>query len=491
MFFKEKEKITLTEIQKKTKKFPAQPGIYIMKNKNHDIIYIGKANSLDKRIKSYFQKKDHDPKTKILLKNINSLSYRLTPSEDAALILEDQLIKKFKPKFNFRLKDDKKYPYITITKSENYPRLKITRDQKNKNDLYFGPYPNATAAKNITALINKIFKLKTCSKHLPLAQKKRPCLNFQMNRCHGPCQKNISSKEYLALINDALQFINGQAPQVIKNLERKMKILSDNLVYEQAQQYRDIINDIKKILPTSPSQKKFLPPKRSAREKLYELQKVLQLPKVPEIIEGFDISNLQGKQAVGSMVSFVQGEPAKKNYRRYKIKTYDTPNDPGMIHEVVSRRLQFLTNENLPLPDLILIDGGQTQRQKALEAINIFGLNIKVISLAKKLEEIYYDKGKNPLRLKKNSPALHLLQQIRDEAHRFAIKYHRTLRGKKIKFSTLDNIPGIGPKTKKILLEKFKSVEKIKLASLEDLTKVPGVGKKLAETIHLFLNKER
>ena len=478
--------------------FPLNPGVYLMKDQAGKIIYIGKANSLRKRVSSYLRKKNLDQKTEVLMKKVNKIDYQITTSEFEALILENNLIKKYQPKFNIRLKDDKRYPYIMVTLEENYPRLKLTREKKNKKNKYFGPYPDSKAARNIIDLVNTIFKLKTCQRQLPLKKKQRPCLNYQINKCQGVCLSNLKPREYQSLIKNALQFLEGNIKTVTRNLEIKMNYFSKNLDFEKAAQYRNIINDIKNILdPPSLSDslkpeisvksKITIPPQKIKRQDyLQELAKVLNLKKIPDRIECFDISNLQGKQAVASMVSFWQGWPDKKNYRQYKIRGYKSANDPGMIHEVVSRRLQFLVNENLPLPDLMVIDGGKTQLSRALEAKDNLNVKIKIISIAKRLEEIFYDPQKSSIILDKSSKALQIIQHLRNESHRFALRYHLKLRDKEVKLSVLDEIPQIGPKIKMTLLDHFKSVTRIKKATVKDLEAVPGIGSKTAEIIYLF-----
>lgn len=585
-------------------RIPQEPGVYLMRGNDGSIIYIGKANSLKKRVTSYFQKKDHDPKTLILVKNIENIEYIVTDSEIEALILESNLIKKHKPKFNVRLKDDKRYPYIAVTMNEEYPRVIYTRYINRNTDKYFGPYTDAKAAKNSAAMINNLFKLKTCSKPLPLKDNERPCINYQIKKCSGACRNIISREEYRSLIDDAVNFLEGNIDPVLNSLNTRMKEYSENMNFEKAASVRDIIYDIHKIsqsqkvdIPTVIDQDcistaifggegivvlfefrhgiltgrkinifdnaeyttpeeilrlflldyyrdKEIPSKivtgyvipdykliaehlsaksgkkislvhavspddkgiigmirknidiiaadRKATEEnnpaaaLIDLQERLALENEPDIMECFDISNLQGTDSVASMVQFRHGKADKSNYRRFKIRGYDSANDPGMIHEAVSRRLQHLVNEGLELPDLIVIDGGPTQLTRAIEAASNFNLDLKIISVAKRFEEIYTSPGDEPLRFPVNSPALKLVQRIRDEAHRFAITYHKTLRDKKLTSSVLDTIPDIGDKTKKLLLRHFGSIEKISKASLEELVAAEHIGVKTAKKIFDF-----
>jgi len=589
----------------KIKTFPLEPGVYLMKDINNIIIYVGKAKSLRKRVLSYFQKNNKSIKTKILVSKINSIEFIITDTEIEALLLESNLIKKYKPKFNVRLKDDKRFPFIAITMNEEYPRLIYTRKNSNPKNKYFGPYTDARAAKNLVELVNKIFKLPTCRYKLPFPKGDRPCINFQMDRCSAPCIKNISQKDYSILINNVIDLLNGKNLSVIKNLQKTMKEHSNNLLFEKAKIFRDIIFDIQKITEfqkvETPSNfdidyiglKKFtdesllvifefrqgvllgrkihvfennnfvekrdilktfildyyrtieIPNKiiieqsindREMIEKLLSnlskkeikirqpqspddfsiiklivknidvikfqknpeseilialemLKNILQLEKIPKRIECFDISNLQGKDAVASMSSFYMGKPDTKNYRKFKIRGYEEANDPGMIHEAVSRRIQYLINENIALPDLLVIDGGPTQLTRAIEAATNFTNDLKIISIAKKNEEIFTAPKRPSIVLEKSSPALHIIQHIRDESHRFGITYHRKLRDKKTTSSFLDKIDSIGDKTKKEILSHFSNKEKLLNANIDELVKIKGVGKKTAQKIIIFLKE--
>jgi excinuclease ABC subunit C len=601
----------MTEITDRIKdilsRLPDEPGVYLMLGRDSNIIYIGKANSLKKRVSSYFANKSHDPKTSILVKNINDIEYIVTETEIEALLLESNLIKKHRPKFNVRLKDDKRYPYIAVTLNEDYPRIIYTRNINRNTDKYFGPYTDARAAKNSAAMINNLFKLKTCSRPLPLKAGERPCINYQIKKCSGACNGLISRDEYRALIDDAVNFLEGNIDPVITSLNRRMKEYSENMDFEKAASVRDIIYDIQKIsqmqnvdIPTitdqdciaagifggegivvlfefrhgiltgrkinifdnaeyttaedvtrifvlvyygsrevpsriiteysmpdakliadhlsmksgkkvtlvkaaSPEDRGILnmihknidiisADRKSAEENnpaaaLLELKEVLLLDDEPLLIECFDISNFQGTDSVASMVRFSIGRPVKTGYRRYKIRGYETANDPGMIHEAVSRRLQYIANETMESPDLILIDGGPTQLARALDAAGNFKPDMKIISIAKRFEEIYTSPATPPLRLAENSPGLKLLQRIRDEAHRFAVTYHRKLRDKKITSSLLDTIPDIGEKTRKLLIKHFGSVESVAEAELDDLMSVEGIGEKTSLKIYNFFRE--
>ena len=592
-----------TSINPLTNGLPQNPGVYLMKDDKNEIIYIGKAASIKKRVSSYFSSKKYDPKTSVLVKHISDIEYIITDSEIEALILESNLIKKHKPKYNIRLKDDKKYPYIAVTLSDGFPMVIFTRKLNNPGYKYFGPYTDAKAARNIISMINSIFKLKSCKKKLPLKKNERPCLNFQMKKCSGLCTNEITINEYRALIDNAVKFLEGNIDPVLADLNSSMNDYSKKLMFEKASNIRDIIFDIQKVsesqkvsVPSGMDQdylglsiqhseailiqfefrkgvligrkihffdnvkyykprdilksfiidfyktseipvriicsyriedkeiiEKYLSDKSSKRvvltlpesnddrgiinmiqknidliadernsknitrniaQGLKELQEILKMETEPGVIECFDISNIQGKHAVASMVSFINGEPYKKNYRMYKIRGYDSPNDPGMIHEAVSRRLQYLLNENLSMPDLIVVDGGKTQLSRAMEVSNSLELAVKIISIAKQFEEIYFSISESPIKLPATSMALKIIQNIRNEAHRFAVTYHRKLRDTDFIKSELEKIPGVGSKTKDLLFIHFKSIDNIKNAGIDDLKDVPGIGSESAKIIY-------
>jgi excinuclease ABC subunit C len=589
---------------------PSLPGVYLMKDGDGEIIYIGKATSLKKRLSSYFQKTAHDVKTATLVRHIRSVEYIVTDSEIEALLLESSLIGKHRPKYNVRLKDDKRYPYIAVTMSEEYPRIVFTRKMSRGGDRYFGPYTDARAARGMAATLNSAFRLKTCKKKIPLSRGERPCLNYQMNRCHGPCMGKITVDEYRKIVSGAVEFLEGDIYSVTENMRKLMNEHSSKFEYEQAARIRDVMEDIAKI---TESQKVFdpvgrdrdyaamairsdealvvlfefrggvllgrkvrvfenaqyaspedimraflvdyyrtteIPPSVVVMNKVHDRQIIeeylssragrrvaILTPKTGDdhavmnllrknidvlvsdresrrhhdgtrsgleelaavtgaqaaisTIECFDISNTQGTLSVASMVRFRDGNPDRSRYRRFRIKGYSESNDPGMIHEVVSRRIQHLLNENQQLPDLLVIDGGPTQLARALEAVSSLEAKVPVISLAKRFEEIYTQPKEKPLRLPSGSVALKILQRIRDEAHRFAITYHRTLRDGAMTASALDGIDGIGEQRKRILLEHMKSVEAIGAASIDEIASVPGIGKAVAQAVFDHFHRGR
>lgn len=545
---------------------PELPGVYLMKDRENIIIYIGKAINLRKRVSSYFQKEEKTIKTATMVSQIHEIDYIITLNETEALLLEANLIKHHQPKYNVVFKDNKFYPYIKITIQEKFPRVVFARDQKKDESLYFGPYTSAAMVREYIDIIQRLFKIRTC-RELP----KRECLNYHIHRCSAPCIQKVTEEEYQEQVQNALRFLQGEYQKLIREFEEKMYEASKNLLFEKAQLYKEQIQIIRNFEETQsvyldkninadfveiaiaqskavalvtlvregkmigkksyssdiidqneeeileqfligylaettppslvldsrwqnlvPRLENYLASEKkhisislaSSREEksllhlakenahlhlmqllsriessqaLYELQEVLDLDVLPIRIEGFDIANLLGQQAVASLVSFYGGKPDKSNYRHYKIRTKSTPDDFAMIHEAVFRRYKRLIEEKKELPDLVLIDGGKGQLNAALSALAELGVSLNVIALAKKNEEIYTPYSDVPLLLPKNSPALHVLQRVRDETHRFANSFYNRLKEKSLLSSLFDGIPGIGPKRKKILTQKLAS----------------------------------
>ncbi len=582
-------------IEKKLKTLPENPGVYLMKNFDGKIIYVGKAKILKNRVRQYFQSnKNHSPKVVAMVKKIFDFETIITKTEVEALILESNLIKKFRPRYNILLKDDKNYPFLKIT-SEKFPRILITRKKIHDGGKYFGPYTNSV--KENLQLLQKIFPLRTCKNF-----QNRPCLEFHIKRCLAPCANKISEENYLEIVKSAEKFLSGKTSEVEKNLQEKMSAAAEDLNFELAAKFRDILLSIKKfsekqkiisdvgdvdaigfsrknsevcvqiffvregkvmgrenfllqnaveesdakilaefikqyysltkisakeiLLPCEIDDEKILSewleikfskPARGIKKSLVEmatenaekflsekiqreeiknaqtlgaveeLKKFLNLPNLPRKMECFDISHFQGAETVASMVSFKNGLPDKKNYRRFKIKsTEGKPDDFLSMREVIFRRYSKISAENLP--DLIVIDGGIGQLNSALEIIHGLNLKIPVVSLAKQFELVFTENFSEPIKLE--GQALFLMQRIRDEAHRFAITFHRKLRRKRNLESELDKIFGIGKIRRENLLKKFGSVEKIKSATLEELLQVDGMNKIAAENIKNFFAKK-
>lgn len=421
------------DLKKRLEKLPSRCGVYLMRDKTGEIIYIGKARSLKKRVSSYFHKTILNSKTNLLLSLVRNIDYLITSSENEALILENELIKKFMPRYNIEWKDNKSYPYLKLTLSEDYPKLIITRKLKKDNCQYFGPYPDGVHLRKNLYLIKRIFPIRSCKgAKLP----KKACLNYYIERCSGPCIGKVSKRKYSKMIKEIILFLKGKKKQLLRNLTCQMQKASSALNFEEAKRIKKEIEEITKItqkVTIRQIQGDEIWTKIKRGNLLLDLKKTLGMKEIPFRIEAFDISNIGGKEAVGSMVVFENGEPKKDEYRRFKIKTVSKIDDVSMLKEVVKRRYKRLKFQEKRFPDLILIDGGRGQvncSKKVLDGISLE--NIPLIGLAKKKEHIFLPNKIHPLILSQSSSILHLLQNIRDEAHRFAISYHRALRRKTV-----------------------------------------------------------
>ena len=601
-------------IEAQIKELPDKPGVYQMKDETGDIIYVGKAKSLRKRVRSYFRKANHSFKTKIMIDHIDDFDYIVTDTEVEAYILEANLIKKYQPKFNIRLKDDKTYPYIKVTTNEDFPRVFKTRVVKNDGARYFGPFADVNAIYKTINVLKDLFSLRTCKREINEGEiHDRPCLNYHIDKCHGPCIGEISKKDYNELVDKVIMFLSGRQTELVDRIEEKMYEASDNNDFETAAKYRDQMEALKevtrqqkvmsastkdqdimaleqgeedqacvqlllvrngrlmgqehfilqgvneenseqimgsflqqyyeqapqipdevllnteinsaeifaeslrqkkgrKVKVQKPSQgekkrlikmarrnaeqnlkkeeirKKYR--KKQTQEAIKELQVKLNMDNAPEYIEGFDISNIQGKDSVASLVVFKGGSPSKQDYRRFKIKTVEGADDFASMQEVIERRYTRLLKEKREFPDLILIDGGKGQLNAAYEVLQELGLQKQpIIGLAKKEEEIFKPGKSEPIIISHHSTALHLLQRVRDEAHRFAVSYHRKLRSRRLTHSLLDKIPGVGPTRRKALLRHFGSLGEIKKANITKLKEVDGVSGKTARKIYDYLRE--
>ncbi|MFN7454034.1 MAG: excinuclease ABC subunit UvrC [Pseudobdellovibrionaceae bacterium] len=613
-------------LKEKVKDFPTQSGVYLMKNQADKIIYIGKAKNLRNRVRSYLtDSKEHSTKTRVLVSHIIEIDYILTKTEVEAFLLEASLIKKHRPKYNIRLKDDKSYPYIRFSWEDEFPRLYLARKVKKDGSLYFGPYTSGSAVHGTIRFLNRTFKIRDCTDSV-LKTRKRPCLTHQIGRCTAPCVKFIGTSDYRADMEGAKSFLKGQDKKVLKDLKERMVKSAAEEKFEVAAKLRDSIEAIKAILqkqsvinaasekdqdaigyfgddrgclietlhirsgrvlgtrshffplldPQSQDEDprewlvsflnqyyednivpdevllpveiggdltklmeavlkertgnsvtvrfatdekgrnlvamandnakahfdKYVTKSEEKKKGLEEIQAKLHLPELPVRIECYDISNFQGKESVASQVVFEDGVPAKEHYRRYKIKTVEGPNDYESMKEVLTRRF---THTEYETPQLIVIDGGKGQLGVAVKVLQEIGRpEIPVVGLAKArtqgdftdtevsaTEERFFLPGRaNPVIFRNNSEAHHILVGIRDEAHRFAITYHRKLREATSLESELDLVVGLGEKRKKDLLKVFPDVESIKAAEVEEIAKVPGFNRVLAERILLQLNEE-
>ncbi|MGO9388458.1 MAG: excinuclease ABC subunit UvrC [Methanobacterium sp.] len=597
--------ITLAQ-QNHPEDLPDKPGIYLMRDAKDKVLYVGKAKSLKKRVRSYFKDELDSPKTTAMMRQFHNLEYIITDTEKEALILESNLIKKYLPRYNIRLKDDKRYPYIKITK-EDYPRILITRRISDDDSYYYGPFTDVYALKRMLKFIKSLFKIRECK------NMNGPCLNYQINLCEAPCDNKISIKDYQQLVDKANLFFQGKYNDIMSIQKKMMTEAAENQEFEKATVLRDQIDSIKGILerqnmefnrqleqdviacslnedfatvvvfsvrdgkitgkndflmsfvePTSPekvlsaflkqyytgprqipsdlilqyhpddesliidwlkeksdTEVTFKVPEegmeyrlikmvaknadviknhqKEVKGALLDLKTYLGIPKIPRRIEAFDISNISGKNAVASMVVFEDGAPKKNSYRRYKIETTG-PDDYAMMREVLMRRYKKLIHEKEEIensllkivdqPDLIVVDGGKGQLNVALTVLKLLNLtNIPVIGLAKEFEHIFIPDVSTPIILPPNSNALHLLQRIRDEAHRFAINYHKKLRSKMVKDSLIDHINGVGPKRKVNLLKHFGSLEKLRESNVEQISQVKGINHSLALKIYEYIHK--
>lgn len=408
------------KLRNKIDSLPLAPGVYFFKDAAGKVIYIGKAKSLRKRVKSYFNR-PVDGKTQVIVSKIKDLEYLSTPSESQALILEASLIKEKQPHYNIDLKDDKSFPWVRIT-AEEFPAVSVCRrkkiDKKDKS-IYLGPYTSAQLLRKALVMVRKIFGYRACAK-LP----KTVCLDYRLKLCPGPCIRRISANGYREVIKNIKMFLNSRFEELLSRLYYRMNEAASRQEFEEAAGIRDQINALSAIRKNDSAV--------TFPDELEDLKQLLKLDRLPQRIEAFDISNISGSQAAGSMVSFFNGFPDKDNYRRFKIKTVLRIDDYAMLREVVSRRYSRLARENLKLPDLVIIDGGRSHLLAALDEINKVGISLNLISIAKDKENIYI-KGKiNPIRLNRDTPSLNLIRRARDEAHRFALKYHHLLRRKKI-----------------------------------------------------------
>lgn len=406
-------------IKEKIKKLPLTSGVYLMKNAGGKVIYVGKAVSLRKRVQSYFRKsKGAVSKTDLLVGEVADINYIKTASEAEALILEASLIKKYGPKYNIELRDDKSYPFIEIT-GETFPRISVERPRvKKKSSKYYGPYVKVGLIREALAILRRIFPFRTCD---PFPNKE--CLDYHIGLCDAPCTDKISKREYAKYVKNVCLILEGKRDVLQRKLSREMESLAVAQKFEKAAEVRDQLRAIGALYSGTGDINYY--------KEAEQLQRALNLPRLPERIETFDISNIMGNQAVGSMVAFLNGKPDKQNYRRFRIKEVKGIDDFKMIAEVVRRRYCRLRNEGRLFPDLVVIDGGKGQLSAALGELNALEVSVPIIALAKREEEVFLPRKRDAVRLSLDSLGLKLLQRMRDEAHRFAITYHRSLRAKR------------------------------------------------------------
>lgn len=520
--------VTPPTIRKKLGELPHKPGIYLMKDRFGTVIYVGKARDLRRRVSQYFQPSRRfgwDLKFKALVEAIHDFDVHIVRSEPEALLLESKLIKEFHPRYNVSFRDDKRFLMLKVNLNDPIPRFTLTRFKQDDGARYFGPFVHSAALRNTLNLIRRQYHLRGCRPLTPNERDYKHCLYGNLKHCTAPCINNVTREQYLQQVLAACDFLSGQCGDMEEQLTAEMRKAALGQDYERAAMYRDAISDLRQ---TTSKTNKFervpytLPLAIEPQRDLAELGQVLGLSGPPTRIEGFDISNISGTFAVASLVSFKNGRPDRNNYRKYKMKTVTGQNDFACMAETIRRRytrllqetkrgLKSLKNEdgglkiedgkeqppttnqssipNSPtLPDLILIDGGKGQLSAACAELEKLGLShIPIIGLAKEFEEIHRPGQSEPLRLSHDSGALKLLQRVRDESHRLANTYNAELRLRKISESILDEFPSIGERRKAALLKKFGSVQRIRLATVEQIAEVPGFGGKAAAELKTFL----
>lgn len=477
-----------SRIREKLRDLPDKPGCYLFRDRRGRIIYVGKAASLRKRVQSYFRDatlRSANPKLRGLVRSVADLDIVVVRNEAEAVLTEGRLIKEYKPRYNVSFRDDKRFLLLRADSTEPFPRLKLCRIRRDDGAVYFGPYASAAAARATLDFVEKTFGLRKCSPRAPDGETYRHCINDIVRYCSAPCVGKVDAAGYSQRFEEACEFLRGKRPAHLKEIEEKMLEASRDMDFERAAALRDTLLSVRAAVrqnarvSSTPEMKR-----KRAIEGIRELRNVLDLRRIPRTIEAFDVSNISGTYAVASMVCFVDGIPKRSRYRRFRIRTVEGSDDPAMMAEVVRRRFSRLLQEGEPLPDLVLVDGGRTQLGAARsELLKLGQPDLPVAGLAKKLEELHRVTEKRPVRLPADSPGLQVLQRLRDEAHRFAIAYHLRLRGRRIRESALDEIPGVGPSKKAALLKRFGSVSRLAAATEEELGSVPGIGRRLASTI--------
>ena len=467
---------------------PDKPGCYMMRDRKGTIIYVGKAVSLRRRVQSYFRPatlRDASPKLRSMVKCVADLEVLAVRNEAEALLTESALIKQYRPRFNIVLRDDKRYLALRADPHDPVPRLTTCRIVRDDNAFYFGPFPSAAVVRTVLDFTEKRYGLRKCKPIHPDAETYRHCINDIVRFCSAPCVGRVSPEEYRLRFDEACAFLRGERLGVIEEVKAQMQAASDAHDYEKASALRDTWFALREMVKQRV--RVVATPEMHAADALAglrELRRLIGLPAVPALIECFDISNLFGTYSVASMVAAADGLPDRRLYRRFRIRTVEGADDPRSMAEVIGRRYSRVRDEGKPLPGLVLIDGGVTQLRAAREILASLGLShVPAVGLAKEMEEIVLDDGRPPLLLPRDSDALRVLIRLRDEAHRFAIDYHRRLRNRLIRESALDEIPGIGPAKKTALLKRFGSVYRLARASLGDIESVPGIDRTLAEAI--------
>ena len=435
---------TIETIREKIRSFPAGPGLYFMKDSGDKVLYIGKAKNLRSRVRSYFQpgidlNSSRGPKIVEMLCKVETVDILETPNEVDAVLKEARLVKDIRPPYNTDLVDDKTFPYLEITSREDFPGVYITRKPRQKGNRLFGPFTSAKDLRGVLVVLQKIFRFRTCNLNISEDDSKRrffrPCLLYSIKQCTAPCGAKIDKHEYKKIITDLVKFLRSKRSIILRQLRKQMAEASEGLKYEKAAMFRDRIRLIERLDQRGTPDENVQPEVFAAdpTEALIKLRELLQSSEPVRIIEGIDVANISGAEAVGSLVKFIDGKPFKSGYRRFKIKTVKGIDDYAMIAEVVKRRYKYAQRGEELWPDLVLIDGGLGHLRAAEKALReMKAPDITIASIAKKEEDIYLQGKSKPLKLSAHSPVRKLLQYVRDEAHRFAQHYHHILRGKKL-----------------------------------------------------------
>ncbi len=484
-------------IKEKLKNLPDKPGCYLMRDQDGKIIYVGKAASLRKRVQSYFRahtRRTAQPKIRSLINSIDDFDIVVLNSEAEAILTEGQLIKEYRPHYNTLWKDDKRFTMIRVDVQHPFPKIEKCRIKKKDGALYFGPYTSGLAVKVTIEFLERHFGIRRCRPRIPDDDTYKHCSNDIIANCSAPCIGNVTPEEYRQRVEAACAFLRGERMELLKNLRTEMEQAAQEHRFEDAAALRDMLLQLHTAVKERAKVRKTPKMKQDeARQGLMELQQQLKLPAEPRVIECFDISNISGTNSVASMVCSVDGVPYPSRYRRFRIKTVEGADDPRSMAEVVRRRYSRLQREGKPLPGLVMVDGGITQLRAAKVELVGLGLdNLPIVGLAKRYEEIVWDYKENSanLVLPRYSAGLTVVTRLRDEAHRFAISYHRELRRRRIMESRLDEIPGIGASKKEALLKYFGSIARLDRASMEEIAQAPGIGKKTAVLIRSELDKK-
>lgn len=473
-----------------------------MRDRNRKVIYVGKAKSLRNRVRSYFQagsKRSADPKIRGLIRSIEDFDYIVVRTEAEATLSEGRLIKEYRPRYNTSFKDDKRFLLLRLNPRDPWPRLRTCRIRKKDGAEYFGPYASAASARAAKDFSEKHFGIRHCRTRVPGKQDYRHCMADVIRHCSAPCIGKIAADDYRERVGEACAFLRGDRPDVLVDLEAAMQQAADAMKFEKAAALRDTLLLLRRAIKQRATGTKDLQMKREeAMAGVVALGEALGvvgvLPKAgagPKHIECFDISNISGTFAVASMVVCLDGLPRPQRYRRFRIKTVEGANDPAMMAEAVGRRYVRLRDEGQVFPDLVIVDGGITQLRASKARLKAEGISIPMVGLAKQFEELVWDltNRRGPVLLPRDSAALHVVTRIRDEAHRFALTYHRSIRARRIRDSQLDEIEGIGAQRKALLLKHFGSVDRLRQASREDLLAVNGIGPAFADLLVASLAK--